>query len=430
MSRHLKNLVGLTLVKRGSRKMTRRSYGFVVPRFYEGIAGGAETLVGELAAHVQAAGHHVEVFATCAKDNRTWENEFQPGLAVEYGLQVRRFEVDERDLDVWIPRQINISEGMNLSIDDQLAWMTESVNSRGLYTHILRRAQDFDALFFAPYLFGTTFWGAQLVRERSYLIPCLHDEHYAYTDVMQALFQNVSGCLFNAVPEQEFAERLYGGMRGGVVGKGFDTDVIGQERLSCFEGIDRPYLLYLGRKETGKNVQQLLDYFMQGKDSGCLSSELALVIAGGGSFDDILRPEAAERSDVLDIGYVSEEDKARLMQHALAFCLPSLNESFSIVIMESWLQGTPVLVHAQCPVTRHHVTASGGGLYFGTCEDFIGTVKCLEENEDLRQDFASAGRKYVEREYSWDAVVTRFERVMESLLSEDRVANDQSQGQN
>ena len=76
-----------------------------------------------------------------------------------------------------------------------------------------------------------------------------------------------------------------------------------------------------------------------------------------------------------DLGFVSEADKLAAMAGSLAFCQPSVNESFSIVLMETWLAGRPVLVHGNCAVTRHHVETSGGGLWF---DDYFSFEECLD----------------------------------------------------
>ena len=396
----------------------KRKFGFVLPRYVPGLAGGAETLSASLGTHLAARGDCVEILTTCARDNRTWENELPAGEEWEAGMQVRRFPVDDRDLEVWVPRQIQISEGMRLDIEDQLLWMEHSVNSSALYAHLQEHAHEFDALFFAPYLFGTTFWGALIAPEQSYLIPCLHDEHYAYLEIIQSLFRQVSGMLFNAHPEQELAQALYGPLRGGVVGMGFESyEQIYVEQLRPYFETEFPYLLYFGRKETGKNVHVLVDYFCALKESGSVPENLKLVIFGGGSFDDLHRPGAREREDVIDLGHMSQADKERLIRHALVVCQPSENESFSIVLMEAWLLGTPVLVSANCPVTKDHVLRSGGGLYFGNEEDFAGVMCELLRTPELRQSLAIAGRRYVEKEYSWSAVMERFDRVMGEFLT-------------
>ncbi|NLF26159.1 MAG: glycosyltransferase, partial [Deltaproteobacteria bacterium] len=263
-----------------------RRYAFVVPRFGRGM-GGAENLTAELASRLKDRGDNVEILTTCARDNRTWANEYAPGRTDENGLSVTRFTVDPRNLESWIPKQIAISEGRSLSLDDQLAWMAEGVNSSGLYRHILEHASKFDAIFFAPYLFPTTFWGSLICPAKSYLIPCLHDEAAAYTDVVQSMFRQVRGALFNAGPERDLAAWLYEDVPGGEVGMGFVAPSPEEVKgLSPFFEEDFQYLLYLGRKETGKNAQLLIDYFCGFKESSPDAGDLRLVIAGGGSFED------------------------------------------------------------------------------------------------------------------------------------------------
>lgn len=395
-------------------------YAFVMPRFGEGIIGGIEALVGSLARELSKRGDSVEVWATRAKDNRTWKDEYPPGSSIEYGVKTTRFSVKERDLEKWIPLEIKLHELGKLSLDEELTWMTESVTSPGLFAHIETHAPDFDFVFFAPYLFGTTFWGALIHPEKSLLIPCLHDEPYAYTKITQSLFRQVRGALFNADPEMWLVHEICGPVPGGVVGLGFDASDYDEPYAPYFS--ERfPYVVCTGRKETGKNGHILIDYFIDAKESGVIPEETKLVIMGGGSFSDLLRPEAATRSDIIDLPPVSELDKRRVIANALALVQPSVKESFSIVLMEAWLLKVPVLVHGEGAVTRFHVVESSGGLYFSSGSDLGGAIRYLLEDESRRKEFAVRGREYVEREYSWSAVLSRFDNVIQSLSENDDV---------
>lgn len=393
-------------------------FAFVLPRFGQGM-GGAETLTGALAEALAARGQQVEVLTTCARDNRSWKNEYPPGVYKEGNLVVRRFPVNSRDLNSWIPRQISISQGFSLALDDQFEWMQHGVNSDKLYAYIYRNSASFDLIFFAPYLFGTTFWGSLIRPDKSVLIPCLHDEHYAYVPIIASMFRQVRGALFNSGPEQQLALRLYGNLPGAEVGMGFnpmpDDDL---EMLKPYFQGASPYLLYLGRKETGKNVQLLLDYFVASKDCESLPRELRLVIVGGGDFTDLERPQYRDRADIVDLAHLSEQDKKRLLRHAVALCQPSVNESFSIVMMESWLAETPVLVNSAAAVTKQHVIDSGGGLYFSDQNDFSAMVLELLGNQGLSRCLAINGRNYVRTKYSWQAVLDRFDRVVEEMIND------------
>ena len=392
-------------------------YGFILPRYFEGIAGGAETLMAAIAAQLSARGDTVEIFTTCAKDNRTWANEFEPGTMHVNGISVHRHLVDERNLDRWVPIQLAIHDNQEVSTEDQLEWMAQSVNSSSLYARLKGVGESFDALFFGPYLFGTTFWGSLIHPSKSILIPCLHDESYAYQQVIASMFRQVRGCLFNAAPEMALARSLYGPILGGVVGMGFvpPTDEAVRALNPYFEE-EFPYILYLGRKETGKNVHLLIDHFCAAKSSGLISEEVKLVVLGGGSFTDLHRPTALSRGDVIDLPHLSEAEKQQVLKHALYLCQPSTNESFSIVLMEAWMVGTPVVVHSACAVTHHHVVVAGAGLYFSTAEDLGGVTSFLLSDRSERARLAAAGREYVEREYSWASVLQRFDAVVGKLL--------------
>ena len=81
--------------------------------------------------------------------------------------------------------------------------------------------------------------------------------------------------------------------------------------------------------------------------------------------------------------------------------------------------GTPVVVHAACPVTRHHVEQSRGGLYCSSMQDLAGVTRYFLEQEGARDRHAAAGAEYVRTEYSWVSVLKRFDAVVEGLLSND-----------
>lgn len=390
-----------------------RNFAFVLPRFGPG-SGGAETLLGAIAKKLYERGDLVTILTTCAKDNRSWENDWQPGRYEEDGLVVHRYLVDKRDLNVWIPHQISIHEGLNPGLNAQLDWLQESVNSTDLYIHIAQNADSYDAIFFGPYLFGTTFWGSLIRPDKSVLVPCLHDENYSYLETIGAMFRLVKGCVFNAKSEMELAERLYGSLRGGVVGMGFEE--LDSDDAPAYFPQGTQYLLYLGRKETGKNAHKLIDNFILAKDAGLIPDSVKLAFCGGGSFTDLLRPDAFKREDIIDIGYLSEREKRGLVKHAVALVQPSRNESFSIVLMEAWLLGVPVIVDSLCAVTREHVIESNGGLYYSDHKEFGAVVKTLLTDDNLRRQLGMAGREYVKRVYTWPSVLDRFDAVVGEIL--------------
>jgi len=423
------------------------SFAFVLPRYGKDLGGGAEALARGILLGLQSAYSKdllplakLEVWTTCARDHRTWKNEHPCGVSEEDGMLVRRFPVDERDLEIFISSEMKMAQGWELSVDEQLAWLSESVNSKSLYEHIVSHGKDFDLLFFAPYLFATSFWGSLIYPERSVLIPCLHDEQYAYLDVFRCAFESVSGLVFNTNAERELARSLYKlkdlDKRSEVVGMGFDmpdTQAPGQEECASLlkqaslwqklepilHSPETPYLLYSGRKEQGKNLDMLIDYHEEfcRRES---SPNCPLVIIGSGNIE--FRKQLPER--VIDLGFVTEEEKKLLMCSALCLCQPSKKESFSIVIMEAWREGTPVIVHGDCAVTREHVETSNGGLCFSNIDEYCEVMRCLLSEEELRKNLGLSGMAYVKRDYSWQAVLERFHRGCRKFEERSRKLRD------
>jgi glycosyltransferase involved in cell wall biosynthesis len=386
---------------------------FVVPRYGVDVVGGAETLVRGFAEHLAVSGHAVEVLTTCARDHRSWKNVLPAGPSREASVLIRRFSVQLRDTrrHAWL--QQRILRGSRLRPKDEARWVAESVGSAELFEHLDRRQGDYDLVCFAPYLFGTTLRGVPLVPGRAVLIPCLHDEPFAHLGVVRDAFQACRGFIFNSPPEAALAEKLYGiGDRpAGVVGLGFDPPPPADPAaLWRRHGLEGPLLVYLGRKETGKNVPLLIEYALRYRD--LRRSDLTLVLTGDGP---VTAP--AGTPGVRDLGYLDATAKAEAYAAATVVCQPSVNESFSIVLMEAWLAGTPVLVHARCPVTTHHVLSASGGLAFDDFYEFAEALDLLLEDGERRRRLGAQGRAYVEAVYSWPAVMARLRETLERIVA-------------
>jgi glycosyltransferase involved in cell wall biosynthesis len=383
---------------------------FVTPRFSpSGVVGGAETLIRQLAEHAAAAGHEVHLLATCALDHFTWANARPPGRETVNGMTVHYCPVNEdRDLSVFLGVQGRIDRRQPVSLADQERWAANSVCSRTLVEFLEREGKEFDAILVGPYLFGITFQVARLHPERTWLIPCLHDEPFAALDIVKHMFLSVRGHLFNALPEKQLAERLYGlpPDRGHVVGMGMTPFEADPKAFAARHGITRPYVLYCGRREAGKNTPLLLDYLDAYKKRR--RPDLLLVLAGSGEY---VAPESL-RADILDVGFVSETEKREAMAGASVFLHPSTNESFGIVLLEAWLARVPALVHARSEVLRWQCESANAGLWFAYYPEFEAMLDLLLDQPDLARRMGARGRRFVETEYTWDAVGQRLFRAL------------------
>ena len=155
---------------------------FVCPRFAEGpTVGGGETLIRALAARAAASGREVSFLTTCARDHFTWNNELPAGTRQVGDLSVSFFPVDEdRDVASFMQIQESICRGRDVSDNDAMTWLKNSVNSRRLYDHLQERKDYYDRVVAGPYLWGLTYFASLIHPEKSVLLPCLHDEPFAY----------------------------------------------------------------------------------------------------------------------------------------------------------------------------------------------------------------------------------------------------------
>ncbi len=385
----------------------KQRIAFVLPRFDPDMAGGAEVLAKGLASRLVQRGYLVTVLTTCARDHFTWKNFFPPGETRSDGIAIRRFPVNEsRDIQRFLEIQEKIIKYHDLSFEEEKEWASQSVVSDPLFKHLEQARSDHDVFIFVPYLFGTSYWGAQIVAEKAVLIPCLHDEPYAHLRIFKELFDNVRAVMFNTEAEKRLGEALYElpDRKTCVVGMGFEPPIPGNpDRLRGKFDLSEPFILYAGRREGGKNSDLLIEYFRVFKRH--IGFDVKLAMMGTGPLP--LQP--IDRRYVVDLGYLSEEDKRDAFAAATIFCQPSLNESLSIVLMEAWLCGTPAMVHARCPVTVEHCVRSKGGLYFDNYYEFEEIVTLFLTNPALADGFGKNGAEYVRREYTWDAVIERFE---------------------
>jgi glycosyltransferase involved in cell wall biosynthesis len=395
----------------------------ILPWFGPDSAGGAEAQARALARALRARGAPVRVWASTGRDS------FQPGEAGQPNGTRPHYPPGHAELDgvpVWRFRPSPAGPGglpsffaahpellppLDGFAPHELALLASLLGSDELYAALWAARDDADARFvFLPYPFPTGFWGSRIAPERSTMLACLHDEPYARYSTYRAMFRWSRGMLANSHPESALARDLYGlpEERICVAGEGIDLTPRGDgARFRRRHGLgDTPLLLYAGRRDQSKNVPLLLAYAREywARRGGPL--RLALMGAASLSLGDAgYTPGLADL--VLDLGFQSEQEKHDAYAAADVFIQPSLYESFSIVLMEAWLQGAPALVHAGCAVTADHARRSGGGLAFGSFGEFAAALDLLLARPGLRRALGERGRAYVCATCDWDDVARR-----------------------
>ena len=392
--------------------MANPTIAFVSPRYGPAIVGGAERLVRSLAEQLAAAGHRVEVLTTCTESVADIRNTLPAGTSELNGVTVRRFPADATDIARYHRVAALAQSGQPVRYADQLEFIRHALNSGPLYAHLRSHRDAYRAVIFAPYLFGTTYWGAQAVPDKAIILPCLHDEPYAHFEIFREMLEGAQGIIFNSQPERGLAYEKLGlvNPRAAVVGMAFAPQRVGDgASFRQRHGLVGNVLFSTGRLEAGKNVPLLAEYFARYADERPGAWTLAL----GGTGEIQLKESPALRR----LGFIPEPELPDAFAAATLFCHPGVNESLSIVLMEAWLQGRPALVNADSAVTSYHVARAGGGLQFRAYEEFRVALDSIAANPRDADAMGERGRAYVLAEYAPDAVLQRILNALERFTA-------------
>jgi glycosyltransferase involved in cell wall biosynthesis len=382
-------------------------FRFVIP-WYGDIPGGAERECRKTAEGLAARGHDVEVWTTTIKElDSNWHISYhREGEETAGGVRVRRFRANVTDHGLFCRVNDKALGGEKLTAEEEEAFFRESANSDRLCRALAEEGRR-GVTFTIPYCFGVTVRASRVNPERTFMIPCLHDEAYARFRFYAGLFGDIRGLVLHSTAERDLARDLYSipDARLRLIGEGVDLDLAPDpDRFRRTYAPGGRFILVLGRKDATKNTPELVRFFSKYRKRRP-SSKLALCLIGSGRVE----VPAAVRPWVLDLGFLPRQHVVDALAAADLLVQPSLNESFSLAMMEAWVCGSPVLVNGRCPVTRCFAEEAGGGLWYDDYPSFEAVLERLENDGDLRRVLARQGGEFVRRNFSWPVILERYE---------------------
>ena len=107
-------------------------------------------------------------------------------------------------------------------------------------------------------------------------------------------------------------------------------------------------------------------------------------------------------------GFLSDEDKFDALAAADVLIMPSYFESLSMVALEAWALGRPVLANGRCDVLKGQCIRSSAGLYYESYEEFAETLYALESKGPLHARLGQNGRDYFTRHYAWPVIERKY----------------------
>jgi len=388
--------------------------GLVVPRYGEEVVGGTEQWLRMLCEHLVAMkGWPVEVFTTCARSAATWADELTPGTTVENGVCVHRYRVRSgRD-----PRYLALYDTIRhdpAAVPDALAHRFVDLVGPVCPDAVDAAARsDCDLVAITPYLYWPAVHGAARLGRRVIFHGAAHDEPELHLPIMRGVYQAVGGFAFNSDSERTLVERLFrvSHLPSSVIGNAVvqspgDADAA---RLALGLGPDERFVLCLGRIERGKGSHVLAELWRLYRARRPGAPRLVFM----GPVHEALESD----DDVVVVGQQPEAVKWGVLRACDLVVTPSVWESFSLVILEAWLAGVPVVVNRRCEATVEHCERSQGGLWFTDYGDFEVVMDRLLADDGLRARLAANGRTYTEHHFSWPAVVERYELLAERIAA-------------
>jgi glycosyltransferase involved in cell wall biosynthesis len=285
--------------------------------------------------------------------------------------------------------------------------------SPGLIGRVAEGADAFDWLLFFSARYHHVHHGVRAAARRAVLVPTAEREPSMGLAMFAPLFRGVRAIMYNSPEERAMINGLTGNQQvpGVVVGVGSDIPpAVDPERARRKFGLHDPFIVYVGRIDANKGCAELFDFFSRYSERR--TAPLDLVLIGTPVLPLPLHPR------IRHLGYVDDRDKFDTIAAAGALVMPSFYESLSMVALEAWALGRPVLANARCDVLVGQCLRSNAGLYYGDAAEFGGALDALLDRPGLADALGENGRRYYATHYSWPVIERKYLDMFERLSSE------------
>ncbi len=414
---------------------------FIVQRYGTEILGGSEYHC-RLIAERLATRHTVEVLTTCARDYITWKNEYPEGTDRVRAVTVRRFAVAEtRDITAFNEFSEWIFANPHTT-DQEMEWLRrQGPWSPALLEYLKRHHQQYDALIFFTYLYAPTVLGLRIAPGKSILVPTTHDEPAIHLGIYKDVFTLPAAVAYNTEVERRFLETHFSirAVAEETVGCGVDlpharqapatdeasTPIDELDIADAKEDQPHPdhiagrgamfrrrhrlhgdFALYGGRIDPGKGCEELIEYFSTYVAEG---GDTSLVLMG------VKLMQLPEERWLRFAGLLSERERLHALEAATIVTVPSPYESLSLLALEAFAVGTPILANARSEVLVDHCLRSNAGLFYADRDEFVEALRLLLGDADLREAMGRNGRDYVRKHYRWDVIMAKYDRMLAKL---------------
>lgn len=382
----------------------------ITARFLEHASGGAEKLAYDYAS-ILSESNDVTVCTSCANDYVSWKNEFSKGETKENSIRILRFSVSQTRNIVRMNRILNqcLEKGDSVSDKEQFEFLKEQGPfCPDLVNYVTKEQHNYDIAILIGYLYYPVVASIPNLKIPFVIVPTFHDEPPFRLPLYRKTYSSHYVYSFNA-PEEISVYEAYTNQKTNsyfLIGT-YINDTITEANLS---DLHSNQLITIGRIEPAKGYPELFEYFQNWK---VFSNRTDITVKCLGSISSM---ETPKEPLITFTGFVSEEEKISEIQKSFLLLNPSAFESFSISIMEAWIQKKAVLVNAKSTVMKGHCLRSQGGLYYSDSLSFQKTLDFLLENREIATRLGQNGREYVLANFSKEVIRKKLNQMVSMLL--------------
>jgi glycosyltransferase involved in cell wall biosynthesis len=384
----------------------------VVQRYGADISGGAELHARYIAERLSRHAE-VEVLTTCARDYITWKNDLPAGTDTVRNVRVRRFPVARpRDVNDFGRRSKTVFEETH-SIGDEIGWLeSEGPTSPALVRHIASARDAFDFFLFFSYRYYHVWHGMRAVPAKAVLVPTAERDPAIGLTIFGPLFRGARAVMFNSLEERALITAVSQREGPGVV-VGVGSAIPDRTQPWRFRkkfNVKRPFAIYIGRIDANKGCAELFSYFE--RYAVMYPQGVDLVLVGSKVLEIPSHPR------IRHVGFLSDEDKFDALAAADALIMPSQYESLSMVALEAWALGKPVLVNGQCDVLKGQCLRSNAGLFYENYAEFAEALYTLDATGPIGAILGNNGQDFFRRHYTWPVIERKYTDMFDRLKRE------------
>lgn len=358
----------------------------IAPVLTSKFVGGAEIVIKDLVSILsQSRKYDITVLATQSDSVADFNNKARDTNPREFGWGdnvkiIRFFTISPlKSIHKWAHSRYNQSSGVIMNS----IWKYSGLNGVGLINYVKKYIDDYDIVYVPHYLYPISHQLIKIAGKKNIVHPFVHDELALDNINNKKFFQHARSIIVNSDAEKYILDKHNVPVFCSIdeIGNRVDIPTFAddqQKRSRLFEKIGvkpKKYLFYVGRISKMKNVDDLIHWHKAFLEKTALNIDL--VIAGKGDPCKVADLDKLPKG-IKYAGFLSDEEKNIMMSNALAVTQLSILESFSLVMIESWLSRVPVIVNKNClPIKYNFIKSQSSGFLVGDESEYIKAIESL-----------------------------------------------------